>query len=293
MSTINVKFVKMTQEKFTQLQPKEEGTFYRVTTESGQDFYLGEQKLNNAADITEAIGKLTQDETSITEIKETLRTIQGDDNTEGSISNKIKEAIELLNIDQIKSDVAANKSAITILNGEAEQEGSIKKQVADAVAAIVADADTSYDTLKEISDWITKHANSASEMNTQITQNKNDIAKINELLGTSLPEDTEATSIVDYIKEAIGKSVEDLDSTISATEGSVLTGITLENGKITGKTEKALGTAAEKNTEDFDEAGAADDVLGQPEDTPDKDTVYGAKAAIKEIETGLTWQEIE
>lgn len=76
----------------------------------------------------------------------------------------------------LKVRVSANETAITTLNGEGE--GSVKKQVNDAVAKIIADAPEAYDTLKEISDWIYSHADSASAMNSQINTNKTEIATL-------------------------------------------------------------------------------------------------------------------
>lgn len=69
-------------------------------------------------------------------------------------------------VDELATDVAANTTAIATLNGTGA--GSVSKQVADAVAQIVSDAPAAYDTLKEISDWITSHASSAAEMNSDI-----------------------------------------------------------------------------------------------------------------------------
>ena len=77
----------------------------------------------------------------------------------------------------LKNRVSATETAIDTLNGTGA--GSVKKQVADAVAGIVADAPEAYDTLKEISDWITDHADDASAMNTQINANKSAIEKLN------------------------------------------------------------------------------------------------------------------
>ena len=77
----------------------------------------------------------------------------------------------------LKGRVTANETAINTLNGNGD--GSVKKQVADAVAGIVADAPEAYDTLKEISDWISTHASDASAMNSQINTNKNAIATLN------------------------------------------------------------------------------------------------------------------
>lgn len=52
----------------------------------------------------------------------------------------------------------------------------ITSAVAAKIAEIVANAPEDLDTLKEIADWISAHANDAAAMNTQITENKNNIA---------------------------------------------------------------------------------------------------------------------
>ena len=54
--------------------------------------------------------------------------------------------------------------------------GRITGEVTAKIAEVVANAPEDLDTLKEIADWISTHADSASEMNTQITENKNNIA---------------------------------------------------------------------------------------------------------------------
>ena len=56
--------------------------------------------------------------------------------------------------------------------------GRITGEVTARIAEVVADAPEDLDTLKEIADWISTHADSASEMNTQINTNKNDIAAL-------------------------------------------------------------------------------------------------------------------
>lgn len=96
--------------------------------------------------------------------------------------------------------ISANETAIATLNGTGE--GSVSKQVADAVASIVADAPEAYNTLKEISDWISSHASDAASMNSQINNNKTDIAKLTALVG-SLPETATSDTVVGYIDEAI------------------------------------------------------------------------------------------
>lgn len=54
----------------------------------------------------------------------------------------------------------------------------VQTAAADAVTKIVAGAGESFDTLKEISDWIGTHSNSAAAMNTQINTNKTNISNI-------------------------------------------------------------------------------------------------------------------
>lgn len=119
----------------------------------------------------------------------------------------------------LKARVTANENAITTLNGEGE--GSVKKQVDDAVARIVADAPEAYDTLREISDWISSHADSASAMNSQISTNKTDIEALKALVG-ELPDTAEAATIVGYIAEAIGASQTDLTSAIATAKSEAI-----------------------------------------------------------------------
>lgn len=108
----------------------------------------------------------------------------------------------------VKGLVNANTSAIGVLNGTSE--GSVAKTVADAIAKIVANAPESFDTLKEISDWISTHASDATAMNTQITTNKTDIVNLKNLIG-QLPGGTASTTIVGYIAEYVSSALADSD----------------------------------------------------------------------------------
>ena len=56
--------------------------------------------------------------------------------------------------------------------------GQITAEVTAKIAEIVANAPEDLNTLKEIADWISTHANDASAMNTQINTNKNDISAL-------------------------------------------------------------------------------------------------------------------
>ena len=139
----------------------------------------------------------------------------------------------------LKGRVSANETAIITLNGEGE--GSVKKQVNDAVAKIVADAPESYNTLKEISDWISSHADDASAMNSQINTNKNDISALKTLIG-NLPDGAESSTIVAYIAEAIGMSQTNLTSAIATAKSEAISTAATD---ATTKANKALVDAKE------------------------------------------------
>ena len=141
--------------------------------------------------------------TAKTEVMSYVGTIPADAKAKDVVSY-IKEAVKTGTYDDsaLKSSVAANTAAISTLNGTGD--GSVKKAVADAVAKIVADAPEAYDTLKEISDWISTHTSDAATMNSQIKTNKEDITKLKTLIGTS-------KDIVSYIAEYVSKALADSD----------------------------------------------------------------------------------
>ena len=59
-----------------------------------------------------------------------------------------------------------------------ETVAKIKAQIATEIANIIAEAPDSFDTLKEISDWIATHEDSAAAMNSKIQQNEAEIKKL-------------------------------------------------------------------------------------------------------------------
>lgn len=111
----------------------------------------------------------------------------------------IEEAQEAATYDdtEIKAKVQANTNAIGVLNGEATVEGSVKKTVADEIAKVIADAPESFDTLKEISDWISSHSDDAAAMNSAIT------ALQGILDGIGDTESGEKATVVAYVTDAI------------------------------------------------------------------------------------------
>lgn len=98
-----------------------------------------------------------------------VRGLPVDDALSSISTNPIQNKVVKAKVDEIES-------SISTLNGDGE--GSVKKAVADGITKVVADAPEDFDTLKEMSDWITNHENDASAMNSAIQDNKNAITTL-------------------------------------------------------------------------------------------------------------------
>ncbi len=94
--------------------------------------------------------------------------------------------------------------------------GYISEAVAAGIADVVAGAPTSFDTLKEIADWIGENPDSVATMNTAIQTNATNISNLTTLIGT-IPEDADATTVIGYIAEAIAA----ITVTASTTNGNI------------------------------------------------------------------------
>ena len=137
---------------------------------------------NKTAIETEAVAREAGDTANKTAIENEVTNRENADNELQTQITSNKTAIETettnrANADnELQSQITSNKTAIETLNGTGN--GSVSKTVADKIAEVVAGAPESLDTLKEISDWIDTHEDSASAMNTQIQANKKDIASL-------------------------------------------------------------------------------------------------------------------
>lgn len=115
--------------------------------------------------------------------------------------------------------VADNKAAIDTLNGASTVEGSVAYQIAQ----VVAGADESFDTLKEIADWITTHKTDAASMNSQINTNKDDIATLKTKVGETSVADQIAAALKDgeSDKYALADDLSTANGKITALQGLV------------------------------------------------------------------------
>lgn len=84
----DVIFLSGLQADYNALTPKANTTFYECT--DTHNFYLGETKLSNAADLAAAVQDIAKNAADIVTINGTLTKLEADENTSGSIRNIIK-----------------------------------------------------------------------------------------------------------------------------------------------------------------------------------------------------------
>ena len=108
--------------------------------------------------------------------------------------NRITTELETkaYNDSELRNLIKTNTDAITILNSDSAVEGSVSKKVAEGIASVIAGADASFDTLKEIADWIVNDTTGAASM-------ANKISALETLVGNI----TVATQIANAIEAAL------------------------------------------------------------------------------------------
>lgn len=146
---------------------------------------VDEKVAQNAADIEAAEARLTTAESKIDALEA------------GTYDDTAVRGLIASNTENITK----NTNAIALLNGDAETTGSVANTAtviaAAEVAKIVAEAPESYDTLKEIADWIANDTTGAAQM-------ANDITELQGLVGDKAV----ATQIANAIDEALKIEVE-------------------------------------------------------------------------------------
>ena len=236
---------------------------------------------------------------------------------EGSVVDYIdaKAAAAIYDDTALATRVSAAETAIDTLNGGASVTGSVANQVNNAVVSLVDGAPDSLDTLKEIADWIANDPTGSTSLVASVQNLQN-------YVGTIPTEGITATTVVDYIKEQddaldariddleasvgagvseqITAAIKNLDSTITASAGYAITGITITDGLLTGIEQAqfdAAGAAAAAQTAavsaansytDSKIANAKAELIGEATDTAAADTIYGAKAAASAAATAAS-----
>ena len=158
----------------------------------------------------------------------------------------------------VKALIQGNTDAIAALVGE-DANMSARAIAAAEVAKIVAGANASFDTLKEIADWIMSDTTGAASMTADIAALEAKLAGVDETVVKSIAAAIEAALVVDGVdKYALASTVSDLAGQLETVAGKIealeaakhthanaetLAGITVEK--------VAAWDAAEKNAKDY------------------------------------------
>lgn len=144
--------------------------------------------------------KAAQDAQAEVDALETLVGVLPEGTTATSVVEYINKKTEGIATDsalaELQAQVTEHETSLATLEGDANTVGSVanvaKAAAVAEVAAVVAGADASFDTLKEIADWIANDTTGAASM-------ANDIAALEALVGSTAV----ATQISNAINEAL------------------------------------------------------------------------------------------
>ena len=153
------------------------------------------------------------------------QTVIGDNNS-GLIKdvNTLKSEVETTTTGLLDRTTAVEGKVSTLVSTDTSK--SVREIAAEETAKIVANADSSYDTLKEIADWILSDTTGAAKM-------ANDISELKDKVGNSSVS-SQITAAIEALD--VTASTESADGTPQHNGTFVVSGVTLgeTDGKISG-----------------------------------------------------------
>lgn len=108
--------------------------------------------------------------------------------------NALKTTVGADDENGLRARIKANETAISTLQGE-DTTKSVRTIASEEVAKIVDGADTSFDTLKEIAEWISTHGTDAADLSAAVTKLQAIVAGIGG--------EGEKATVVAYVTDAI------------------------------------------------------------------------------------------
>lgn len=184
-----------------------------------------------STEIVEALtGRVGTVEGSITSINEALgnKLESSDLDTINSSIESINSSIEGINtaLDSKleASDLSALEGKVATLIG-VDADKSVRTIASEEVAKVVDNAPATFDTLKEIADWIASHPNSVAEINSRLTSVEENVSTLSSTvagLGTSVEGlESKDTELETSIGEATGR-IGTLEATIGNAESGLV-----------------------------------------------------------------------
>ena len=150
---------------------------------------MGGSEVPSVAELQSALNTLqTTHQTDVAGLKSVIADILG-----GSEETSLKDLAD----------------AIAKLNGDDNVDGSVKKQVKDAINAVVDGAPETFDTLKEIADWIGSDESGTAELISEVDANTKAIAANKQAIADN------KQAIADN-KAALDKDIKDLEKHVAS-----------------------------------------------------------------------------
>lgn len=195
---------------------------------------IGETSYDNVTAYVDAKTTGIATDAQLENLTSEVNTLKVKVDTEGKVSEAIAAAKT-----ELSSDISALEDKVDTLIGD-DSGMSARTIASEEVAKIVAGADTAYDTLKEISDWISSHAEDASAMNSAIIALQTTVDTGDKTVSAYVTDAITALKIGDYAKAA---DLTALATRVTAAEEklTVLTGADTVDGSVA----KALKDAKE------------------------------------------------
>ena len=252
-----------------------------VSTLWGQVAANLEAEAARAKEAEAAALKAAQDAQADVDALETLVGVLPEGTTATTVVEYVNKKIEGIAtsgaLAELQAQVAEHETSLAVLESDAETAGSVanvaKAAAVAEVAAVVAGADASFDTLKEIADWIANDTTGAASM-------ANDIAALEALVGDTAV----ATQIANAIKTAL--EVEGVDKYALASDLTTLAG-RVEALEKAGHVTQAAIDAGVKTAKDYADSLAANyDAAGTAE-TKANAALVSAKAYTDEKNTAM------
>ena len=221
--------------------------------------------------------------------------------TEAGMASKVGEIGEKTvkqYVDEKTQNIASDEQVSQLGTRMTEAEGKITTLVgtdsgksaraiaAEETAKIVAGADTSYDTLKEIADWISTHGSDAASMNSAILALQNILDGIGGVgeKATVVAYVTDAISALNIGNYALASELTALAARVLALEGKSHEHANSEELAKIASGDKAKWDAAEQNAKsyadglasNYDAAGDADQALEDAKAYTDTALTWGS-----------------
>ena len=152
---------------------------------------------------------------SVAELQAALNTLQSTHQTDVA---ELKSVIADILGGSEKTSLKELADAIAKLNGDDNVDGSVKKQVKDAINAVVDGAPETFNTLKEIADWIGSDESGTAELISKVDANTKAIADNKAALDKDIKDLAEHVAIAGEAYTAVDNRLNNIEDQLTGSD---------------------------------------------------------------------------